>query len=72
MEMNTKFYFVKGLMGYDRKKIKKAWNIGDYQLIVLYSDGGIFTTRISVIIGLAWQSAIYLQRERHQKSLQVS
>ena len=28
-----------GVMGYDRKKIKKTWNTGNYQLVVICSDG---------------------------------
>ena len=42
-----KFNFTEGLMEYDRKKVKNALNIVDYQLSVLYGNGSVFATCVS-------------------------
>ena len=39
--------FSKGAMGHGGKKVKNAWNIGDYQSAVLYGNGGVFSTCVS-------------------------
>ena len=36
-----------GATGHGGKKVKNAWNIGDYQSAVLYGNGGVFSTCVS-------------------------
>lgn len=38
---------LKGMLIQEGKNIEKTWNIGGYQLIVIYGDGSIFSTCVS-------------------------
>ena len=44
---NGMMQFSEGAMGHGGKKVKNAWNIGDYQLAVLYGNGSVFATCVS-------------------------
>lgn len=41
---NTVIFALEGLMKYDRKKIKNAWNTGNHKSVVIHSNGRIFST----------------------------
>lgn len=46
---NEKNFWSKGVIKYDREKIKNAWNIGNYKFVVIHSNGSIFSTCVSGI-----------------------